>query len=81
MGPRWHSRLVPWLFVGPALLIVGVFLVFPAVTTIVTSLTEGDGFLENYGFVFTDPDMLIALRNNALWLVLGTGGSVGYRPR
>ena len=61
---------------GPALLIVSVFLVFPAVTTIVTSLTEGEGFIENYGFVFTDPDMLIALRNNALWLVLVTGGSV-----
>jgi alpha-glucoside transport system permease protein len=76
LGQKWHGRLVPWLFVGPALLIVSVFLVFPAVTTIVTSITEGDGFLENYGFVFTDPDMLIALRNNALWLVLVTGGSV-----
>ncbi len=76
LGPRWHGRLVPWLFVGPALFLVGVFLVFPAITTIVTSFTEGEGFAENYGFVFTDPDMLIALRNNALWLVLVTGGSV-----
>jgi len=76
LGPRWLARLVPWVFVGPALLIVGVFLVFPAVTTIITSFTEGKGFAENFGFVFTDPDMLIALRNNALWLVLATGGSV-----
>jgi alpha-glucoside transport system permease protein len=76
LGPRWLARLVPWVFVGPALLMVGVFLVFPAVTTIFTSLTEGEGFAENFGFVFTDPDMLIALRNNALWLVLATGGSV-----
>jgi alpha-glucoside transport system permease protein len=76
LGPRWLARLVPWVFVGPALLIVGVYLVYPAVGTIVTSFTEGNGFLENYGFVFTDPDMLIALRNNALWLVLATGGSV-----
>jgi alpha-glucoside transport system permease protein len=76
LGQRWLSRLAPWLFVGPALLIVGVYLVFPAVLTIITSFTEGDGFVENYGFVFTDPDMLIALRNNALWLVLATGGSV-----
>jgi alpha-glucoside transport system permease protein len=76
LGPRWLARLAPWVFVGPALLIVGVYLVYPAVGTIVTSFTEGDGFLENYGFVFTDPDMLIALRNNVLWLVLATGGSV-----
>jgi alpha-glucoside transport system permease protein len=76
LGPRWHGRLVPWLFIGPALFMVGVFLVFPAISTIITSFTEGEGFVENYGFVFTDPDMLIALRNNALWLVLATGGSV-----
>lgn len=76
LGPRWLARLVPWVFIGPALFMVGVFLVFPAVSTIITSFTEGEGFAENYGFVFTDPDMLIALRNNALWLVLATGGSV-----
>jgi alpha-glucoside transport system permease protein len=76
LGQRWHGRLVPWLFIGPALFMVGVFLVFPAISTIITSFTEGDGFAENYGFVFTDPDMLIALRNNVLWLVLATGGSV-----
>jgi alpha-glucoside transport system permease protein len=76
LGPRWLSRLAPWLFVGPALVIVGVYLVFPAILTIITSFTEGEGFVENYGFVFTDPDMLIALRNNALWLVVATGGSV-----
>jgi len=76
LGPRWLARLTPWLFIGPALFLVGVFLVFPAVSTIITSFTEGEGFVENYGFVFTDPDMLIALRNNALWLVLATGGSV-----
>ncbi|MEK6190935.1 MAG: sugar ABC transporter permease [Chloroflexota bacterium] len=76
LGPRWLSRLVPWVFIGPALLLVGVFLVFPSITTIITSFTEGDGFIANFGFVFTDADMLIALRNNALWLVLVTGGSV-----
>ena len=32
--------------------------------------------LQNYRFVFTSPDMRIAFRNNFLWLLLGTGGSV-----
>ena len=76
LGPKWHGRLVPWVFIGPALIMVGIFLVFPAISTVITSFTEEGGFVENYGFVFTDPDMLIALRNNALWLVLATGGSV-----
>ena len=69
-------RLLPWVFIGPALLMLGIYLVFPAISTIGASLTEGGGAAANYGNILDDPDMLIALRNNALWLVLGTGGSV-----
>ncbi len=76
LGPDWRRRVVPWVFIGPALLLLGVFLVFPTVSTVSTSLTEGGGAAENFGFVFSDRDMLIALRNNALWLILATGGSV-----
>ena len=76
LGSDWRRRVLPWVFIGPALLMLGVFLVFPTVSTVGTSLTEGGGFVENFGFVFSDRDMLIALRNNALWLVLATGGSV-----
>ncbi|MFZ1399717.1 MAG: sugar ABC transporter permease [Candidatus Promineifilaceae bacterium] len=32
--------------------------------------------LQNYQFAFTSPDMQIAFRNNLLWLIIGTGGSV-----
>lgn len=76
LGPAWRQRLLPWVFVGPALMLLAVFLVFPTVSTIGTSLTEGGGAAENFGFVFSDGDMLIALRNNVIWLVLATGGSV-----
>ena len=76
LGPDWRRRVLPWVFIGPALLLLGVFLVFPTVSTVGTSLTEGGGLVENFGFVFSDRDTLIALRNNALWLLLATGGSV-----
>ncbi|MGH2428531.1 MAG: carbohydrate ABC transporter permease [Candidatus Limnocylindria bacterium] len=76
LGSSWRSRVLPWIFIGPALLMVGVYLVFPTTSTIITSLTEGAGAAENFGFVFSDGDMLIAIRNNVLWLVLATGGSV-----
>jgi len=76
LGPTWSRRVLPLVFVGPGLLLLGVFLVFPTVSTIGTSLTEGEGAAGNFGFVFTDRSMLIALRNNVLWLVLATGGSV-----
>jgi alpha-glucoside transport system permease protein len=73
---RWRDRVRPLLFVGPALALLGVFLIYPAVSTIVTSLKEGGGASANYRFAFTDPDMRVAFRNNIVWLVLGTGGSV-----
>jgi alpha-glucoside transport system permease protein len=71
-----RPHILPWVFVGPALLLLGVYLVFPTVSTVGTSLTEGGGALENFGSVFSDPNMLVALRNNVLWLLLATGGSV-----
>ncbi|HEX2767566.1 MAG TPA: sugar ABC transporter permease [Candidatus Limnocylindria bacterium] len=76
LGDTLKRRVLPWVFVGPALLLLSVYLVFPSVSTVATSLTEDGGAAENFGFVLTDPDMLVALRNNALWLVLATGGSV-----
>jgi alpha-glucoside transport system permease protein len=73
---RWRDRLRPYVFVGPALLMLSVYLVFPSVTTIVASFTEGDGVGANYARLAADPATWIAVRNNLLWLVLGTGGSV-----
>jgi alpha-glucoside transport system permease protein len=71
----------PFVFVGPALLILGLYLVFPAVGTILRSFQDArsEEFvgLANYQFVFTDPTMLIALRNNVLWLVFVTSFVVG----
>ena len=76
LGDRPKRYVLPWVFVGPALLLLGVYLVFPSVSTVATSLTEDGGAAANFGFVLSDPDMLVALRNNVLWLVLATGGSV-----
>jgi alpha-glucoside transport system permease protein len=73
---RVRPRLRPWLFILPAVILLGVYLVFPMVETIRLSLTEDGGFAGNFSFVFTDPAMRIAMRNNALWLLAGTSGSV-----
>lgn len=81
---RWR----PWLFVGPALLLIGFFLVYPTAMTIVRSFfgrgtrlfgpsVEFVG-LSNWRYVFTNSNMLVALRNNALWAVLFTTCTVGF---
>ena len=73
---RLRRHLRPWLFITPAMIFLGVYLVFPLVETVRLSISEDGGFVENYKFVFTDPAMQVAMRNNALWLLIGTTGSV-----
>lgn len=69
----------PYLFVLPAVAILAVFLVAPAVGTIIQSFTEvpeGEGFFYNYVQAFTDPKLQVALRNNAIWLILAPAGAL-----
>lgn len=80
--PKRASRVLqPFVFVGPAVVIMAWFLAIPVFRSLVASFrnylgTEWVGF-ENYKFAFTDPRMLETFRNNLLWLVFGTAFSVG----
>ena len=71
---------LPWVFVGPALLILGFFLLYPSLNTAYLSLFDkrSENFVgfHNYVFALTDRVMLIAFRNNLLWLVVFTGVTV-----
>lgn len=77
-GARKPKRdsFVPWLWIGPAVLFVAIFLVYPVLNTIWLSLFNDDSStfvgLKNYGLILTDHSMLEVLRNNLVWLVLGT---------
>jgi len=80
--PKRVSRVLqPFVFVGPAVVIMAWFLAIPVFRSLVASFrnylgTEWVGF-ENYKFAFTDPRMLETFRNNLLWLIFGTAFSVG----
>jgi alpha-glucoside transport system permease protein len=60
--------------VGPALVLLSVFLVYPVINTIVVSFKDrnGDAFVgfDNYKFVFEDESMLRSIRNTAAWIVV-----------
>ena len=79
-SPRWTSRIQPYVFVGPAVLILLWALAVPTVRTLIFSLKDANAShwvgLANYYFAFTDPQMLIVCRNNLLWLILGTSACV-----
>ncbi len=78
---RARLKVLPWIYVGPSVLLLTAYLVIPAIRTFYLSFfgNSSDDFvgLKNYIFAFTAPDMLITFRNNLLWLVLVTGISVG----
>ncbi len=78
---KWTAVMLPYVFVGPALAILTWYLAAPTVRSVYLSFfnaqsTEFVG-LDNYVFAFTDKAMLESFRNNLLWLIFGTGFSVG----
>lgn len=76
LSALWRGRLLPWVFVGPALVLLSVFLAWPVVSTIIKSLTEGAG-LANWEWALTTPANHRMYMNNILWLLVGVTGSVG----
>lgn len=77
LSPRWQGRILPWVFVIPAIALLTVFLVYPTIGTIITSFTvqTGGDPLAHYK-ALTSPLYFDLLRNNVTWLIVGTGGSV-----
>lgn len=82
LSDTWKRRLTPFVFVGPALVILGWYLFLPTLRSLYASLFDANGEtfvgLENYIYAFTSDSMLESFRNNGLWLIVGTGLSVGF---
>src|SRR5215472_11197062 len=86
--PPGRRSNVTWsalLWIAPTVILIAVFFIYPMIQTIVYSFFNLDnlgnvtGFagLKWYRFIFTDPNNLIILRNNVLWLIVGTLFTVG----
>ena len=69
-----REKIRPWLFAGPALFFLTLYLVYPVFETLWLSFqnsysTEFVG-LSNYAWLFSDRQFHITLRNNLLWLII-----------
>lgn len=71
---RVRESVRPAVFVGPALVILGVYLVYPLINTTILSFKDakGESFvgLRNFIDIFTKSDTLVAIRNSLLWVVV-----------
>lgn len=75
--PRmWAKRLTPFLFVGPALVILGWYLALPTVRSLYLGFFDRLSLkfvgLDNYFYVVLDSTMRTAFINNLVWLLAGT---------
>ena len=72
---KWEERLRPYVFVGPAVLLIGFFLIYPAVRTVVFSFANNDStkFIgtKNYTDLLGSSDFVSgALLNTLLWMIV-----------
>lgn len=78
---RAKGRILPWIYLAPAALVLTAYLVLPTVLTVYISFFDArsQSFigLTNYIDLLGDQVIWQAFRNNILWLVLVTSISVG----
>jgi alpha-glucoside transport system permease protein len=64
----------PFAFAGPAMVLLGFYLVYPAVNTFILSFqnSDGDEFVgfANFQRIFTEDTYLISIRNSVIWVIL-----------
>ena len=62
------------IFLAPTLVLLGVWVVYPTIRTIIRSFYDRDGDefigLDNYETLFTDDTLVTAIKNNLLWLLI-----------
>lgn len=73
-GRKWGRRLLPYVFIGPVIVLIALFILYPAVRTIYLAFfdAKGDSFvgLGNFASLFGSPDFRNILLNNLLWILV-----------
>lgn len=71
---RYRDHVRPFAFVGPAVVFLGVFLLYPTINTFFLSFQDAKGEefvgIDNYVDIFTNSDTLVALRNSLAWVIV-----------
>jgi alpha-glucoside transport system permease protein len=75
-GPQegWRRYLLPAVFLAPAAIFLGVWVIYPTLRTIYRSFFDAteDEFVwfENYERLFREDTLFTAIRNNAVWVLV-----------
>lgn len=73
---RISSKISPWLFLAPAMVVFAIYVIYPIIDSISLSFYDWDGLgekkwvgLGNYVELFDSSTFYTSLKNNFLWLV------------
>ena len=77
---RWEDRIKPYVYLLPAVAAIGLFLVYPAIQTIVYSFANRDSTawvgLDNFQELLTSPPFQQTLFNTLLWIAIVPAATV-----
>jgi alpha-glucoside transport system permease protein len=72
--PRYRSVLLPLSFLAPAMLLLGVWVIYPAIATVIRSFWDDKGnkfvWFQNYDRMFSDHIIYTAIKNNVIWILI-----------
>jgi len=77
---KWEERLKPLLYILPAFAAIVIYLIYPAILTVINSFkdrssTEWVGF-QNYDDLLTDPGFQDTIFNTLLWILIVPAATV-----
>jgi len=71
---RVAASVRPFVFVGPAMVLLAFYLIYPAVNTFILSFqnSAGDEFVgfDNFARIFSESTYLVSIRNSVAWVVI-----------
>jgi len=82
LSKKQEELLKPYVFIGPALVVVTVFLLYPSIVTFIDSFRTNVGTpeeawtLDNYAYLLTDATLRGSFINNLIWILLVPAGAV-----
>jgi alpha-glucoside transport system permease protein len=73
---RWKRYVTGALFLAPAVLVLGVWIIYPGIYTVVRSFFGQNGYLgtwvgfDNYKRLWNTQELRTAIKNNAIWVAV-----------
>jgi alpha-glucoside transport system permease protein len=73
-GGGWRRHALAAGFLAPAAVLLGIWVVYPTVRTLIRSFFDRSGsnfvWFDNYRQIFTDDLLLTSVKNNAIWVLV-----------